>query len=90
MTSEALKAKGNMYEVLESSYFFNAEFLTAEDEQGSIYDFLKEFDMPVYKEWLKEHENDYYFGVVEVENSFYAVAFEYGDRAAWAVEIESI
>lgn len=41
MLTTDLKAKEALYEVVEPSYFQNAESLSAEDEQGAIYDFLK-------------------------------------------------
>lgn len=42
MLTEDLKAKEELYQVVEPSYFQNAESLSAEDEQGAIYNFLKE------------------------------------------------
>lgn len=41
MITTDLKAKEALYEVVEPSYFQNAESLSVEDEQGAIYDFLK-------------------------------------------------
>lgn len=90
MLTTDIKAKGTIYEVVEPSYFQNAEYLSAEDEQGAIYDFLKEIGREDYTEWLSAHENDYYFAVVKVGNYYYAVAYEDYTRAAWAVEIEAV
>lgn len=87
LTSE-LKAKELLYEVVEPRYFENAESLSAEDEQGSIYDFLKGLGTEEYAEWLKSHENDYYFEVVRVDRYFYAVAYQDYTTPAWAVEID--
>ncbi len=89
LTSE-LKAKELLYEVVEPRYFENADSLSAEDEQGSIYDFLKEIGTEEYTEWLAEHESDYYFQVVRVDNCYYAVAYEDYTTARWAVEIEPV
>nr|DAH55615.1 MAG TPA: hypothetical protein [Caudoviricetes sp.] len=89
LTSE-LKAKELLYEVVEPRYFENAESLSAEDEQGSIYDFLKGLGTEEYAEWLKSHENDYYFEVVRVDRYFYAVAYQDYTTPAWAVEIDPI
>lgn len=89
LTSE-LKAKELLYEVVEPRYFENADSLSAEDEQGSIYDFLKEIGTESYEEWLKIHESDYYFEVVRVDRYYYAVAYENFTTPAWAVEIEPV
>lgn len=43
-----------------------------------------------YTEWLKSHENDYYFEVVRVDRYYYAVAYENYTQPAWAVEIEPV
>lgn len=90
MLTENLKAKEELYEVLEPRYFENAESLSAEDEQGSIYDFLKEIGSEDYIDWLKEHEDNYYFEVVRVGDTYYAIANEDYTTPAWAVEIEPI
>lgn len=90
MLTENLKAKKELYQVVEPSFFQNAESLSAEDEQGAIYDFLKEIGTEEYIDWLSSHENDYYFEVVRVDGSFYAVAYEDYTTPAWAVEIEPI
>nr|DAV16973.1 MAG TPA: hypothetical protein [Caudoviricetes sp.] len=90
MLTENLKAKEELYEVLEPRYFENAESLSAEDEQGSIYDFLKEIGSEDYIDWLKEHEDNYYFEVVRVGDTYYAIANEDYTTPAWAVEIEPV
>lgn len=90
MLTTDLKAKEAIYEVVEPSYFQNAESLSSEDEQGAIYDFLKEIGTEEYIDWLSSHENDYYFEVVRVDGSFYAVAYEDYTTARWAVEIEPV
>lgn len=90
MLTENLKAKEELYQVVEPSFFQNAESLSAEDEQGAIYDFLKEIGTEEYIDWLSSHENDQYFEVVRVDGSFYAVAYEDYTTPAWAVEIEPI
>lgn len=90
MLTENLKAKEELYEVVEPRYFENAESLSAEDEQGSIYDFLKEIGSEDYIDWLKEHEDNYYFEVVRVDDTYYAIANEDYTTPAWAVEIEPI
>lgn len=90
MLTENLKAKEVLYQVVEPSFFQNAESLSAEDEQGAIYDFLKEIGTEEYIDWLSSHENDYYFEVVRVDGSYYAVAYEDYTAPAWAVEIEPI
>ncbi len=64
MLTTDLKAKEAIYEVVEPSYFQNAESLSSEDGQGAIYDFLKEIGTEEYIDWLSSHENDYYFEVV--------------------------
>lgn len=70
MLTENLKAKEELYQVVEPSFFQNAESLSAEDEQGAIYDFLKEIGTEEYIDWLSSHENDYYFEVVRVDENF--------------------
>lgn len=90
MLTENLKAKEKLYQVVEPSYFQNAESLSAEDEQGAIYDFLHTIATDDYAEWLKSHESDYYFEVVRVYESYYAIAYEDYTTPAWAVEIEPI
>jgi hypothetical protein len=70
MLTTDLKAKEALYEVVEPSYFQNAESLSAEDEQGAIYDFLKYIGTEEYIDWLSSHENDYYFEVVRVGETF--------------------
>lgn len=90
MLTENLKAKEELYQVVEPSFFSNAESLSAEDEQGAIYDFLKILGTEDYIDWLTEHENDYYFEVVRVDGSYYAIAYEDYTTPAWAVEIEPI
>lgn len=90
MLTEKLKAKEELYEVVEPRYFENAESLSAEDEQGSIFDFLKEIGSEDYIDWLKEHEDNYYFEVVRVGDTYYAIANEDYTTPAWAVEIEPI
>lgn len=85
-----LKEKEALYEVVEPRYFENAESLSAEDEQGAIYDFLKEIGTEEYIDWLSSHENDYYFEVVRVGETYFAVANEDYTAPAWAVEIEPI
>lgn len=90
MLTENLKAKEELYQVVEPSYFQNAESLSAEDEQGAIYDFLKNLGTEEYIDWLTEHENDYYFEVIRVGDTYYAIANENYTTPAWAVEIEPI
>lgn len=90
MLTENLKAKEELYQVVEPSFFQNAESLSAEDEQGAIYDFLKEIGTEEYIDWLSSHENDYYFEVVRVGETYFAVANEDYTAPAWAVEIEPI
>lgn len=90
MLTTDLKAKEALYEVVEPSYFQNSESISAEDEQGAIYDFLKGLGTEDYTEWLKNHENDYYFEVVRVDNTYYAIAYEDYTTPAWAVEIEPL
>ncbi len=90
MLTTDLKAKEELYEVVEPRYFENAHSLSSEDEQGSIYDFLNTIGTEEYAEWLSEHENDYYFEVVRVDGSYYAVAYEDYTTPAWAVEIEPV
>lgn len=90
MITTDLKAKEELYEVVEPSYFQNAESLSAEDEQGAIYDFLKEIGTEEYIDWLSSHENDYYFEVVRVGDTYYAIANEDYTTPAWAVEIEPL
>ena len=85
-----LKAKEAIYEVVEPRYFEKAESLSEQDDQGAIYDFLASQGSEEYKEWFSEHESDYYFEVVRVVGSFYAVAFENYTTARWAVEIEPV
>ncbi len=50
--------------------------------------YLKKNENEKYKEWIKQHEKDYYFAIVKIEKDYYAVAFEWGDRAAWAVRVK--
>lgn len=90
MTTTDLKAKEDIYEVVEPRYFEKAESLSEQDDQGAIYEFLLKLGSEDYKEWLSAHENDYYFEVVRVDGSFYAVAYEDYTTPAWAVEIEPI
>ncbi len=90
MLTENLKAKEELYYVVEPSFFQNAESLSAEDEQGAIYDFLSEIGTEEYIDWLSSHENDYYFEVVRVGETYFAVANEDYTAPAWAVEIEPI
>lgn len=90
MLTEYLKAKEELYEVVEPRYFENAESLSTEDEQGEIYDFLKEIGTEEYTEWLSEHENDYYFEVVRVGGTYYAIAYQDYTTPAWGVEIEPL
>ena len=90
MLTENIKAKEKLYEVVEPRYFENAESLSAEDEQGEIYDFLKEIGTEEYTEWLSEHESDYYFEIVRVGDAFYAIANKDYTTPAWAVEIEPL
>lgn len=90
MLTENLKAKEELYQVVEPSFFQNAESLSAEDEQCAIFDFLKEIGTEEYIGWLTEHENDYYFEVVRVGETYFAVANEDYTAPAWAVEIEPI
>lgn len=90
MTTTDLKAKEEIYEVVEPRYFEKAESISEQDDQGAIYDFLKEIGTEEYIDWLSSHENDYYFEVVRVDGSFYAVAYEDYTTPAWAVEIEPI
>lgn len=85
-----MKAKEKLYWVVEPSYFQNAESLSAEDEQGAIYAFLKDIGTEEYIDWLTEHENDYYFEVVRVGETYFAVANEDYTAPAWAVEKEPI
>lgn len=90
MLTTDLKAKEELYEVVEPRYFENAQSLSSEDEQGSIYDFLNTISTEEYAEWLSEHENDYYFEVVRVGDTYYAIANKDYTTPAWAVEIEPI
>lgn len=90
MLTENLKAKEELYQVVEPSYFQNSQAISAEDEQGAIYCFLEEFGPEEYIEWLKNHEDNYYFEVVRVGESYYAIAYEDYTTPAWAVEIEPI
>lgn len=85
-----LKAKEELYEVVEPRYFEKAESLSEQDDQGAIYQFLEGIGSEDYKEWLKSHENDYYFEVVRVGDTFYAIANEDYTAPAWAVEIEPL
>lgn len=90
MITTDLKAKEEVYEVVEPRYFEKAESLSEEDDQGVIYDLLKDLGTEEYIDWLTKHENDYYFEVVRVGETYYAVANEDYTTPAWAVEIEPI
>lgn len=90
MLTENLKAKESLYEVVEPRYFEKAESISEQDDQGAIYQFLEGIGSEDYKEWLKSHENDYYFEVVRVGDTFYAIANEDYTAPAWAVEIEPL
>lgn len=90
MLTTDLKAKEALYEVVEPRYFEKAESLSKQDDQGAIYEFLEGIGSEDYKEWLKSHENDYYFEVVRVGGTFYAIANEDYTTPAWAVEIEPL
>lgn len=90
MSISDLKEKEALYEVVEPRYFEKAESLSEQDNQGAIYDFLASQGSEEYKEWLSAHENDYYFEVVRVDGSYYAVAYEDYTTPAWAVEIEPV
>lgn len=90
MLTSNLKAKEEIYEVVEPRYFEKSVSLSEEDDQGSVYDFLKEIGTEEYAEWLAEHESDYYFEVVRVGESYYAIAYEDYTTPAWAVEIEPV
>lgn len=74
----------------EPRYFEKAESISEQDDQGAIYQFLEGIGSEDYKEWLKSHENDYYFEVVRVGDTFYAIANEDYTAPAWAVEIEPL
>lgn len=50
MLTTDLKAKEELYEVVEPRYFENAQSLSSEDEQGSIYDFLNTISTEEYAE----------------------------------------
>lgn len=41
MTTTDLKAKEEIYEVVEPRYFEKSEAISEQDDQGAIYDFLK-------------------------------------------------
>lgn len=90
MITTDLKAKEEVYEVVEPRYFEKAESLSEQDDQGVIYDLLKDLGTEEYIDWLTKHENDYYFNVVRVGETYYAVANEDYTTPAWAVEIEPI
>lgn len=90
MSISDLKAKEAIYEVVEPRYFEKAESLSEQDDQGAIYEFLLKLGSENYTEWLSAHENDYYFEVVRVDGSYYAVAYEDYTTPAWAVEIEPV
>lgn len=90
MLTTDLKAKEALYEVVEPRYFEKSVSLSEEDEQGSIYDFLKTIGTEDYAAWLSEHENDYDFEVVRVGDTYYAIAYEKFTIPAWAVVIEPI
>lgn len=90
MSISDLKEKEALYEVVEPRYFEKAESLSEQDDQGAIYEFLLELGSEDYKEWLSAHETDYYFEVVRVDGSYYAVAYEDYTQPAWAVEIEPV
>lgn len=74
MSISDLKEKEALYKVVEPRYFEKAESLSEQDGQGAIYEFLLKLGSEDYKEWLSAHENDYYFGVVRVDGSYYAVS----------------
>lgn len=90
MLTSDLKEKEALYEVVEPRYFEKAESLSEQDDQGAIYSFLLKLGSEDYKEWLSAHENDYYFEVVRVGDTYYAIANEDYTTPAWAVEIEQI
>lgn len=76
--------------MVEPRYFEKAESISEQDDQGAIYQFLEGIGSEDYKEWLESHENDYYFEVVRVGDTFYAIANEDYTAPAWAVEIEPL
>ena len=90
MLTSDLKEKEALYEVVEPRYFEKAESLSEQDDQGAIYDLLNTISTEEYAEWLSEHENDYYFEVVRVGDTYYAIANKDYTTPAWAVEIEPI
>ena len=90
MLTENLKAKEAIYEVVEPRYFEKSVSLSKQDDQGAIYEFLEGLGSDDYKEWLKSHKNDYYFEVVRVGDTYYAIANEDYTTPAYAVEIEPI
>ena len=90
MSISDLKEKEALYEVVEPRYFEKVESLSEHDVQGAIYEFRLILGSEVFIEWLSAHETDYYFEVVRVDGSYYAVAYEDYTTPAWAVEIEPI
>ena len=83
MITTDLKAKEELYEVVEPRYFEKSEAISEQDDQGAIYDFLEGLGSEEYAEWLN-------FEVVRVGNAYYAIANEDYTTPAWAVEIEPI
>lgn len=90
------KNNEEVYQVADGSWFEQyTEVISEPDDNGSVYDFFEENVKATdveeeYKEWQKEHFDDYYFAVAQSkQGDFYAVAYESGDRAAFACEIEN-
>lgn len=85
-----------VYEVADNNWFQQyTQVISEPDDNGAVYDFLldnvKGSDIEDdFKAWLHEHFDDYYFAVVmSTDDDFYAVAYEWGDRAAYAIAIEN-
>lgn len=90
------KNNEEVYVVADNSWFEQyTEVISEPDDNGAVYDFLEEnlegTDIEEeYKEWQKKHFEDYYFAVVQSkQGDFYVVAYESGNRAAFACEIEN-
>lgn len=89
------KNNEEVYAVADNSWFEQYTDVVSEpDDNGSVYDFFAEnmegTDLTEeYKEWLKEHFDDYYFAVAKShQGDFFAVAYEDYTTAAYVCEIE--
>lgn len=91
MIITGIKGK-SLFRVINPNTFKNSTVILSEINQDQVFYFMQNLavDSPLevnFQNWLTKHCHDYAFKIVEKQGNYYAVAYAYDIKAAYAIEV---